>query len=270
MTSLPPRLAPYVAAWRAAADDVVALGRDLVETDFAAPTDLPGWSVHDVFAHLASIESGLAGLPQPQVEVPDLPHLRNAFGRWIERGVHARRDVAGADLVTELADAVERRAARLADDPPTDPGARAAAPAGQPWTWETLLANRVVDMWMHGQDIRRAVGRPGGLDGPGATVTRGVLASGLPYVLGKRVRPAPGTSVVWEVDGSPLSVGMGDDGRARAQPVTPADPTVRLRCDLETFVLLCGGRRDPATLPVEVEGDEELGRAVLAAMAITP
>jgi hypothetical protein len=40
--------------------------------------------------------------------------------------------------------------------------------------------------------------------------------------------------------------------------------------DLETYVILAGGRRAPADVEVSVTGDEELGRRVLAAMAVTP
>ena len=40
--------------------------------------------------------------------------------------------------------------------------------------------------------------------------------------------------------------------------------------DLETYVVLAGGRRDPADVEVTITGDEDLGRRVLAVMAVTP
>jgi hypothetical protein len=40
--------------------------------------------------------------------------------------------------------------------------------------------------------------------------------------------------------------------------------------DLETYVVLAGGRQDPSGLEVTITGDEDLGRRVLAVMAVTP
>ena len=40
--------------------------------------------------------------------------------------------------------------------------------------------------------------------------------------------------------------------------------------DLETYVVLAGGRRAPEDVDVSVTGDDALGRRVLAAMAVTP
>ncbi len=112
-----------------------------------------------------------------------------------------------------------------------------------PWTWERLLRNRPLDVWMHEQDVRRAVGLPGGLDSAPARHTADYLTESLDLVVGKRVGPAAGTTVVIEVTGSPAyAVTVGDDGRAR--PVEPPpDPTVRLRMDREDFIVLAGGRR---------------------------
>jgi hypothetical protein len=39
---------------------------------------------------------------------------------------------------------------------------------------------------------------------------------------------------------------------------------------VQDFVLACGGRRDPARLAIDVAGDDNLGSAVVAAMAVTP
>ena len=50
--------------------DVVALLRSLDEDDWSRPTDCPGWDVKAVAAHLAHLESVLAGRPQDHVEVP--------------------------------------------------------------------------------------------------------------------------------------------------------------------------------------------------------
>jgi hypothetical protein len=146
-------------------------------------------------------------------------------------------------------------------------------PGGIGWDWGTLLRNRPLDLWMHEQDIRRAVGRPGGLNSPAAAHTAQVFTMGFAYAVGKRVAPTPGTTVVLDVSGVHpvhIAVEVGEDGRARPLPVDPAHPDVTLGMDLETYIVLSGGRRAPEDVSVDIAGDEILGHRVLAAMAVTP
>ena len=89
-------------------------------------------------------------------------------------------------------------------------------------------------------------------------------------MLGKRVAPPAGTSVVLDVSGSaPHAVEMGADGRAVEVPL-PDQPTARLTMDRETFIVIAGGRRDPEPGAVAIEGDEALAGNLLAMMAVTP
>lgn len=261
----------YVETWHRACADFVVLTRSLTDDESALPTDLPGWSVHACVAHTAHLESALAGMPQPEAEVPsELLHVRGPMGTFTEQGVLARRARDLDELTDEIETAVARRWEALQADPPTDGSAPPAATfAGLPWDTRTLLRNRPLDVWMHEQDIRRATGRPGGYDSPAAAHTIGYLAGSLPVVVGKRVAPPVGTSVGVEVPdaGFTGAVRIGEDGRARP---TNEDPDVRITLSAEAFVLLAGGRRRPAEVPVKLEGDEELGRRVLASMAVTP
>lgn len=273
-TSDADRLTQNVDAWKAAVDDTVALLRSLDEADWARPTDLAGWDVKAVAAHLAHLESELAGNEQQPVEVAEAAHIVSPMGLYTERGPLARRDWPAERIVEELEQSAATRLAELRAHPPTDGTAAATrTPGGIGWDWNTLLSNRVVDVWMHEQDIRRAVGRPGGMDSAGAEHTVSVFARGFGYTVGKRVAPSAGTTVALEVTGLRpvhLAVEVGADGRARPVVPPPDSPTVRLRMDLETYVVLAGGRRDPADVEVEVTGDQELGRQVLAVMAVTP
>jgi hypothetical protein len=65
-------------------------------------------------------------------------------------------------------------------------------------------------------------------------------------------------------------VRVGDDGRAAPLPGPVDQADVAVRMDLETYVVLAGGRRSPEAVAVEVGGDEELAAKVLAALAVTP
>jgi len=67
-----------------------------------------------------------------------------------------------------------------------------------------------------------------------------------------------------------VTVEMGDDGRARPVEVPTEQADVALTMPVQDFVLACGGRRDPARLAIDVAGDDNLGSAVVAAMAVTP
>jgi len=268
------RLAGYVDTWRSAVENVVRLLRDLSEQEWAQPTDLPGWDVRAVAAHLAHLESELSGADQVRVKVPQLDHLTAPSARHTESGRIARDSLSNQEIVDELARSVESRAAELRESPPTDAAALPPiTPGGVHWNWETLLRNRPLDVWMHEQDIRRAVGRPGGMNSPAAVHTVLVLTTGFPYVVGKRVAPPVGTTVVLDVTGVHpvhLALQMNDRGRAVPSTAEPESPTVRLQMDVETFVILGGGRRPPEQLQVAVTGDEGLGRRILDAMAVTP
>jgi uncharacterized protein (TIGR03083 family) len=266
------RLGRYVATWKECVGDLVRLLETLGEEHWSAPTDLPGWDVRAVVAHLAHVESELAA-GRSDTSHGD-PQMRQPSPAYTQPGVSARASSSPAELVEELVSAVEMQHAALTADPPTDgSGAPPVTPGGVPWDWETLLRNRVLDVWMHEQDVRRAVGRPGGLNSGGATHTATVLAMSLPYCVGKRVAPPAGTTVVLDVSGAApvhLAVEVGADGRARALTAGPARPTASLRMDLETFVVLAGGRRSIDQVTVEYAGDSGLARAVAENLCVTP
>ncbi|HZJ06200.1 MAG TPA: maleylpyruvate isomerase family mycothiol-dependent enzyme [Nocardioidaceae bacterium] len=274
MTSDQERLAGYIETWTHAVDDVVRLLLDLTEEDWSRPTDLAGWDVRAVAAHLAHLESEISGVEQERVDVPELEHLTAPSARYTEAGRIAREPMSNQEIVDELVTAVRARSAELRADPPTDGSARPPiTPGGAPWDWETMLRNRPLDIWMHEQDIRRAVGRPGGMNNPAAAHTVRVLTMGIPFVVGKRVAPPSGTTVVLDVTGiHPVHLALEINEQGRAVPSTSKHehPTVSLQMDVETFVLLAGGRRAPEELPVIVAGDHALGQRILAVMGVTP
>ena len=125
------------------------------------PTSRAG-RVKDNVAHTAHLEAVLAGAPEETIEVAEAPHLKGLMSYYTEQGVLARRDRDMESLADEIEQAVATRYAALQAEPPTD-GAAAPpkTPGDVPWDNQTLLSNRPVDVWMHEQDIRRAIGRPG-------------------------------------------------------------------------------------------------------------
>lgn len=245
----------------------------LADDDWSRPTGCPGWAVRDVLAHLAAIESELAG-----GETTTRGEARVVSDRHTQAGVDARRDAHPAQLIDELTRACATRTEQLQELPDDMTAMPPHTPGGVAWDWQTLLRNRAIDLWVHEQDLRRAVGRPGGLDEPGAQVAMDTFVGALGYVLGKRVGPPAGTTVAWEVTGAvPFTrvLTVGPDGRAEqvttGREGAPSRPeTARLRMDTETFLLLATGRRALAPVHVEATGDLRLCGQVVAQMAVTP
>lgn len=266
------RLAELVQIWHRAVADFVALARELPEDQWHLPTDLAGWDVKDNVAHTAHLEAVLAGAPEETLPVEEAPHIRDLAGFYTEQGVLARRERDLASLADEIETSAAIRYAELQAAPPTD-GAAAPprTPGGIGWNNATLLSNRPLDVWMHEQDIRRATGRPGGFDSPAARHTVAAFGRALPMVVGKRVAPPAGTTVRVDVPEAEQSwtVAVGDDGRAARAEATDS-PTVRITLGAEDFVVLAGGRRPLEATTPKIEGDADLGRAVLTSLAVTP
>lgn len=265
-------LAGYVEVWWQAVNDFLDLLEQLSEEEWGTPTDLAGWDVRAVAAHVAHLEGILAGGPEETAEVGEPPHVAGLLGLYTEIGVVNRREATPDAIITEIREAATKRHTALLADPPTDGEAKPEVVfGGVPWSWRTLLRNRPLDVWMHEQDVRRAVGRPGGMDTPAARHTAAYLSESLGYVLGKKAGAPAGTSLVLELDGSePVGFEVDDNGRGQQLATVPVDPTVTLRMDRESFIRLAGGRcaADPGR--VGVDGDAGLGQRVLDHLAITP
>jgi uncharacterized protein (TIGR03083 family) len=237
------------------------------------PTDCPGWTVKDQLSHLIGIERMLLGdpAPPPLEKVPD--HVHNAFGEMNEAWVAARRPRPGPEVLAEFVDTTNRRLEALRAMPAAKFDEVGWSPVGEV-PYREFMETRILDTWAHEQDIRRAVGRPGGRNGVGEATTLDRCGRAMPFVVGKKVAPPEGTSVLFAVIGvmgRQLNVGM-HDGRAMVLPVPPGQaPTVALTMDQEAFWRLGFGRVEPARLvangQVRVEGDMAIGHKVLESMA---
>jgi uncharacterized protein (TIGR03083 family) len=266
------RLSGYVAIWWGAVHSFTDLLDGLDDEDWSRPTDLPGWDVHACAAHTAHLEAILAGAPE-EAPSPDLTDpATSLMSVYTEQGVVARQDRTPAELVEEIRRAAATRYERLVADPPTDGRAKPSPIfSGVSWDWQTLLRNRPLDVWMHEQDVRRAVGRPGGLDSPAAVHVVDYLAESLGYVLAKRVGAPPGTTLVLSVHGhAPVAFAVDESGRGLRMADVPTEPTVELAMDRESFVVAAGGRREPAPGRLVVTGDAGLAQRVLERLAVTP
>ena len=266
------RLSGYVDVWWSAITDLIALLEQVPAEQWTTPTDLPGWDVRACAAHTAHLESILSGNPEETAEVGEPPHVSGFLGLYTEIGVMNRRDHSPEQVIAELREVTTRRHEWLRANPPTDAQEKPEVVfGGVPWSWETLLRNRPLDVWMHEQDVRRAVDLPGGLDSAAARHTTDYLMESFGFILGKKVGAPAGTVAVLSVTGSdPIAFGINDSGRGERLTEVVGEPTLRLSMDRETFILLAGGRRTPSPDAVTIEGDQSLGQQVLDSMATTP
>ncbi len=238
----------------------------LTEEEWARETDCPGWSVQDNLSHLVGTEATLLGRPAPDHDPGEKPWIRNPIGAGNEVQVDYRRSWPPQKVLDEYREVVAERTKALRALSDEELAGDSWTPIGQ-GTLGDLLAIRTMDFWVHEQDMRRAVGKPGGLEGPIAqhAFARHVLA--LPFVAGKKADMPEGKAVVYDITGpAGGKVAVGREGkRASLLDSIPDSPDVTLTMDLDTFNRLSTGRGDPEVLvkDVQISGDEELGRRIL-------
>ncbi len=250
-----------------ALDDSLQATIDLCATlrpaQWRGPTACPGWTVHDHVAHLAGIESLLVGRPRPAHELPPLPHVVTEIDREIETDVDLRRGSRSAAVLDELREVAGLHIAQLRAAPP-DPAVRLTHLGGAQIRARTWITLRVLDAWIHGEDIRRATGHAPDDHAPAAEIATDVFLRGFDTVV-ERAAPPAGTVVLLEIT-EPFP-----NTRVVAFDAEPTGtPTVTLRMDVVTFTSLSAGRISPADADVEIAGDQTLARTVLGSMTLTP
>lgn len=260
---------PLVRAWEQAIDSFMRTVAEVPDEDFPRDSLLPGWTIGDIVAHVAALESELCGQPQPAHE-PDwdaLPHADDLFSRYTEIGVDFRRGWSPARLRAELAEVASLRTEQLTAGP-QDSGRRVVAVGGIERSFGRLLRMRCFDIFLHELDIRDALHLPPPDLAEAARVTAGLMADGLGFVWVKRAGATPGEVLHFVVpDWIDTWVGVGDDGRGGVVEPGAATLTVTL-APLEFLRLASGRGGDPGS--AVIEGDPDLGRRVVAGLNVSP
>jgi len=232
---------------------------------------LPGWDVHDVLAHIIGTERMLAGDQLPAAPEQPGSHVRNDIGRANEGWVLALRDLPHADLLAAFRSVTAERLTTLRAMTTQEFHAPSWTPAGQA-TFGRFMQIRVFDCWMHEQDIRAAVGRPGNESGPAAAQALDEVVLALGYIIGKRGRAPDGSSVLIRLTGPvERDLRVVVDGRARVVSAINGEPTASLSLSSSAFLRLAGGREDPeeALGRITLGGDQALARQLATNLAYT-
>jgi uncharacterized protein (TIGR03083 family) len=245
---------------------------ELSGTEWALPTECPGWDVKDQLSHLIGIERMLMGEPTPEWDGPMGEHVKGDFAALNEKWVAVRRAGNGAAVQAEFVEVTATRLAQLgalSEDAWAEVG---FSPVGQV-PYAEFMEVRVYDSWVHEQDARRALDRPGGSGGAASCLSIDRVQASMGYVVGKKAGAPEGTVVRFDI------IGPGEDARrfaigvrdGRAKPTSDdGAPTVTLALSSLDFVRLGCGRASAGDVEaaggIGVEGDAATAQKILAAM----
>jgi uncharacterized protein (TIGR03083 family) len=279
-----PVLALLAEEWRS----IDELGAGLGEGEWDLPSECPGWTVRDLLSHMVGTERSLLGDPPPPGP-PSTAHVRNPVGASNEAWVAARRSLPGAQVLEEFRAVTGRRLEELQSLGEAQWAEPGASPIGTV-PYREFMEVRVMDCWVHEQDMRVATGRPGHRHGAVAELALRRVASAMGFVVAKKAGAPDGASVRFLLVGAArrcVDVEV-QEGRGRVGDLVPlsgveqadtagdadhasSQPTVSLEMDIELFWRLgCGRVTGEAALDAElvgVRGDVELGRSVVRNMA---
>jgi uncharacterized protein (TIGR03083 family) len=244
-----------------------ALGRSMGEPESMRLTACPGWSVAMQFAHVAGGERMLVGWTISDVETPPYDP------RWVS----ALADGSWPDVLRTFNEIMAARRAALATMTEADFAKPSWTPV-RPADYRRLMQIRVFDCWVHEQDVRDAVGRPGHETGPAADQAMDEMVRALGYIVGKKAAAAEGSSVRFELtEPMPRVVAVAvTDGRARVVEQLGGPPTALLRLSSTAFSRLACGRVDPEAVlserafgGVAMDGDAGLAERVVRNLSFT-
>jgi uncharacterized protein (TIGR03083 family) len=245
---------------------------ELSAREWALPTECPGWDVKDQVSHLIGIERALMGEAAPEWDAPLGDHVKNDFAARNEPWVAVRRGLSGPVVYAEFVEVTETRLGRLETLSEEEWAAVGWSPVGEV-PYAVFMEVRVFDSWVHEQDARRALDRPGGSANLASALSLDRIEGAMPFVVGKQAGCPDGTVARFDV------AGPGDDARAftvaveggrakRAGDDVP--PTVTLSLSSIDFVRLGCGRATAEQVEAAggtgLAGDAATGQKILRAM----
>ena len=239
------------------------------------PTQLGDWRAKDVLAHLSSSEVAIASVLNEEPPAEFEAYLKESGARpssldefmngFNASTVAKRADSTPRSLALEWGNAADlwlARASRFADDD-----------WGRNVTWaveeiprHAIVQSRVAEWWVHGEDIRAAVGLPTRLEHEPIFVINDYAVRQLTFRLGQEGLSFPGRSVQIDLDGP--GEGSWRRGLSRGyRPDPKGEPDAYIEGRGIAFALVAARRVDPDLYlydgDLQVGGDVDLARTVL-------
>lgn len=245
---------------------VDALVGDLTPEQWLAPTPCPDWDVRDQLAHIVAAEYVLGGRLGTPGATPDA-ELYASVGMFM---VDVREE-SPSSLLERFREITAERLTTLADLPIEAWDHPTWTPVG-PGTVDRLVRLRVFDCWMHEQDIRDAVGRPGHEAGPAVELTLDEIARALPPVLARHAHVPDGAVITLATSGPVARTWHVAVAGGRGRLVEPPDvATATVHLPTGILTRLCGGRIAPAAAlaTAEIGGDTGVGYRIVNHLAFT-
>ena len=200
-------------------------------------------------------------------------HVRNDIGSFNEQWVESMRSVPPNEVLSRFRELTGARLAALEQMSDDEWNVESFTPAGMD-TYGRFMQIRVFDCWLHEQDIRDAVGRPGHETGLAVDVVVDEMATALGFVVGKKAGAAAGQSVTFALtDGGAVVRELHVDVAERASvvPALAGPPTVTLTMPVGVMTRRCAGRVGPDELldQVVIDGDLALASKILENQSYT-
>jgi uncharacterized protein (TIGR03083 family) len=253
-------------------DSLGDLGDSLSDDEWKRPSPCPGWPVSAQYAHVIGTESMLLGRPNPEADPGRPDHVRNDIGGFNEVWVAALDAEPRSEVMARFVEVTDTRKRALADMDEDAFSQPSWTPVGQA-DYRRFMQIRVFDCWVHEQDVRDAVGRPGHESGPVAEQSVDEIVRAIGYLVGKKAKAPDGSSVRITLSGPverTVDVAV-VDGRARAVETLDGPPTASLELASSLFTRLACGRVSPDAVidRVTLSGDADLARRVIDNLAFT-
>jgi uncharacterized protein (TIGR03083 family) len=232
----------------------------------------PGWRNSDIVAHLAATEvaaaASMAGEVSAEIEEfmkarEGQPFRIDEFNEW---SVERRADQPFRALVKEWGSAADLFLSRAAKVAPEEWGTRRATWTTGPIGVSYLIQSRVMEWYLHGEDLLAGGGNPPRLEHNPIYCVNDLAIRTIPYALALAGLSFPGKSIRFELE----AVGGGSWHWGLAPRETPApgkQPDALIEGRAHAFCLVAG-RRVPAEHYLSegilrTAGDDDLAETVL-------
>jgi uncharacterized protein (TIGR03083 family) len=240
----------------------------LVTGEWDLPTECPGWDVKDQLSHLIGIERMLQGDPAPVWDGPLGDHVKTEFAAMNEPSVAVRRSQPGDAVLAEFKEVTATRLAAL-DALSDEEWAKVGwSPIGDV-PYARFMETRVFDSWVHEQDVRHALDRPGGMGSGASSAGIGQVQAALGMIVGKKAAAPEGSVVRFDVRGEPgdaRTITLAIEGKRANPAANDAEAIVTLSMSAVDFVRLGCGRATAGEVArnggLSIEGDSALGQKI--------